>query len=108
MILFSLIITWLLWLLAKPTREISVMSEYSQLLAAFALVGFCFVNFISTRHKILDYLFQGLDKSYIYHKYMSISALVLVIVHMRDALIKQFKNCNVNIGDFHYEHFQFK
>jgi predicted ferric reductase len=80
-ILFSITLTWLLWLFVKPTREISVMSEYSQLLAAFALVGFSFVNFISTRHKILDYLFQGLDKSYVYHKYMSISALILVIIH---------------------------
>lgn len=80
-ILLTILITWLLWLFAKPIREISVMTEYSQLLAAFALVGFSFVNFISTRHKILDYVFQGLDKSYVYHKYMSISALVLVIIH---------------------------
>lgn len=80
-ILLTILITWLLWLFAKPIREISVMTEYSQLLAAFALVGFSFVNFISTRHKILDYVFQGLDKSYLYHKYISISALVLVIIH---------------------------
>lgn len=59
LILFSIIITWLLWLFIKPTREISMMSEYSQLLAAVALVGFTFVNFISTRHKILDYLFKA-------------------------------------------------
>lgn len=77
----SFIITWILWLLIKPIREISVMSEYSQLLAAFALVAFGFINFISTRHKILDYLFDGLDKSYVYHKYLSISALILVIIH---------------------------
>jgi len=78
-ILFSMIITWTLWLLIKPTRDISIMSGYSQLLAAFALVAFGFINFISTRHKILDYLFDGLDKSYIYHKYLSISALVLAV-----------------------------
>src|SRR5471030_1547802 len=87
-ILFSMIITWILWLLINPTRDISIMSGYSQLLAAFALVAFAFINFISTRHKILDYLFDGLDKSYIYHKYLSISALLLVIVH----------NITINIG----------
>lgn len=80
-ILVSIIVTWILWLFVNPTREISTMSEYSQLLAAFALVGFSFINFISTRHKILDYLFHGLDKSYVYHKYLSISALILVIIH---------------------------
>ena len=77
----SMIITFILWLLIKPIREISTVSGYSQLLAAFALVAFGFINFISTRHKILDHLFDGLDKSYIYHKYLSISALILVIVH---------------------------
>ncbi|OOM82409.1 2-halobenzoate 1,2-dioxygenase electron transfer component [Clostridium puniceum] len=81
LILSSFIITWILWLLIKPIREISVMSEYSQLIAAFALISFSFINFISTRHKILDNLFGGLDKSYVYHKYLSISALILVIIH---------------------------
>lgn len=76
-----MIITLILWLLIKPTRDISTMSGYSQLLAAFALVAFCFINFISTRHKLLDHLFDGLDKSYIYHKFLSISALTLVIIH---------------------------
>src|SRR5471030_2949385 len=80
-ILFSMIITWTLWIFINPTRDISIMSGYSQLLAALALVAFGFINFISTRHKILDYLFDGLDKSYIYHKYLSISALILVILH---------------------------
>jgi predicted ferric reductase len=80
-ILMSMIITLILWLFIKPTRDISTMSGYSQLLAAFALVAFCFINFISTRHKILDSLFDGLDKSYVYHKFLSISALVLVIIH---------------------------
>ncbi len=80
-ILLSMIITWILWLFIKPIRDISAMSGYSQLLAAFALVAFGFINFISTRHKVLDYIFDGLDKSYLYHKYLSISALILVVAH---------------------------
>ena len=80
-ILLSMIITFILWIIIKPTREISTMSGYSQLIAAFALVAFSFINFISTRHKILDYLFDGLDKSYIYHRYLSVSALILVVIH---------------------------
>lgn len=80
-ILLSMIITWILWLFIEPTRKISSMTGYSQLIAAFALVAFAFINFISTRHRILDNLFDGLDKSYIYHKYLSISALLLAIIH---------------------------
>ncbi|BCZ46522.1 membrane protein [Clostridium gelidum] len=80
-ILLSIVITWIVWLFVKPTRYISTMTGYSQLLASLALVAFAFVNFISTRHKSLDYLFDGLDKSYIYHKYLSISALILVFSH---------------------------
>ncbi|OOM16128.1 ferredoxin reductase family protein [Clostridium saccharobutylicum] len=80
-ILSTMILTWILWLFAKSTRDISSMSGYSQLIASFALVAFAFVNFISTRHKVLDYLFDGLDKSYIYHRYLSILALILVVIH---------------------------
>jgi predicted ferric reductase len=80
-ILLSMIITWILWLFIEPTRKISIISGYSQLIAAFALEAFTFINFISTRHKILDNLFDGLDKSYIYHKYLSICALLLVVLH---------------------------
>lgn len=80
-ILLSMAITWIAWLFVDPIREISAMTGYSQLLASFSLVSFAFINFISTRHKILDNLFYGLDKSYIYHKYLSISALLVVILH---------------------------
>jgi predicted ferric reductase len=80
-ILLSIAITWMTWLFIEPTREISAMTGYSQLLASFSLVAFAFINFISTRHKTLDNLFDGLDKSYIYHKYLSITALLLVILH---------------------------
>jgi predicted ferric reductase len=81
LITLSMLITLVFWLMIKPTREISAMSGYSQLIASFALVAFAFINFISTRHKILDDLFDGLDKSYIYHKFLSILALVLVVIH---------------------------
>lgn len=80
-ILLSMVITWITWIFIEPTREISAMTGYSQLLASFSLVAFAFINFISTRHKILDGIFDGLDKSYIYHKYLSISALILAILH---------------------------
>ncbi|MHC1681499.1 MAG: ferric reductase-like transmembrane domain-containing protein [Clostridiaceae bacterium] len=89
LIIFSMLITLISWLLVEPTRIIPPVTQYSQLLAAFALVGFTFINFISTRHKILDYLFDGLDKSYIYHKYLSISVLLIIVFH----------NITISIGE---------
>lgn len=80
-IFFSIAITWLCWLFARPTKDIAVISGYSQLVAACALVLFALINFISTRHKVVDYLFYGLDRSYIYHKYLGISALLLIFAH---------------------------
>ncbi|MDD3225786.1 MAG: ferric reductase-like transmembrane domain-containing protein, partial [Clostridium sp.] len=80
-IIFSMIITWVTWIFMDPTRQINLITGYSQLIASFALVAFTLVNFISTRHSILDDLFDGIDKSYIYHRYLSISALALVVIH---------------------------
>lgn len=77
----SILLTWIFWMLVKPTRNIPMISQYSQLIASFAMAAFAMINFISTRHSILDYIFDGLDKSYIYHKYLSISALLLVVIH---------------------------
>lgn len=96
-ILFSILITWIFWLFIKPTRDIPTISQYSQLLAAFALVGFALINFISTRHKVLDNLFDGLDKSYIYHKYLGISALLMVFVH--DITISIGKRSEIQAGN---------
>lgn len=80
-ILISFLITAISWSFISPTRNIPLITQYSQLLAALAMVGFAFINFISTRHKILDKLFGGLDKSYIYHKFLSISVLLILVVH---------------------------
>ncbi|MDT8716829.1 ferric reductase-like transmembrane domain-containing protein [Clostridium sp. 19966] len=80
-IILGIIITFDTWIFTKPNENISTMSQYSQLIASIALVLFAMINFISTRHKSLDDIFDGMDKSYIYHKYLSISALLLVLIH---------------------------
>lgn len=80
-IILSMLVTAILWVGAKPTRTIPAVTQYSELLASLALIAFAFINFISTRNKILDDIFDGLDKSYIYHKYLSVSALLLVVIH---------------------------
>lgn len=80
-ILVTMLLTLIFWSFVRPTSDIPAVSQYSQLFASFALAAFAWINFISTRNGILDNLFDGLDKSYIFHKYLSISALALVVVH---------------------------
>lgn len=78
----AILITVLCWLLVKPLHPISLMRHFSLLVAAFSFLGFSYVNFISTRHPLLDRLFDGLDKAYSHHKRLSIISIVLVIVHI--------------------------
>lgn len=81
LILCSFIITFVFWLFVQPINSIPIASQYSQLMGILALVGFAWVNFISTRHSILENWFNGLDKTYLYHKYLSIISLILVFIH---------------------------
>lgn len=81
LILGSFILTIICWLFVQTLQAAPTSREYSQLIATLALVGFAWVNFISTRYSILDKWFNGLDKSYIYHKYLSIISLVMILIH---------------------------
>ena len=81
LILLSFILTYICWLFVQPLISVSISRQYSELIAGMALVRFSWVNFISTRNPILEKCFNGLDKSYIYHKYLSIISLILVIIH---------------------------
>lgn len=76
------LITVICWLFVKPIQPISSARNFSQLIGALALLGFAYVNFVSTRHPLLDHLFDGLDKAYVAHKWVSIISVVLVVVHI--------------------------
>jgi len=81
LILFSFILIYICWSFVQPLSSISVARQYAQLIAGMALLGFAWVNFMSTRNSILEKCFNGLDKTYVYHKYLSIISLLLVIIH---------------------------
>lgn len=80
-IFFSVLITIMFWSFEQPVKDLAFIGQVSQLLGTLALLGFAWNNFISTRQPILDKLFDGLDQSYIYHKYLSIISLALAMVH---------------------------
>ena len=81
LILLSGLVTWLTWSTVQPVRLQSVYQQVSHLLAALGLVTFAWIFFIATRNRWVDSWFQGLDRAYVYHKYLSIAALALVWLH---------------------------
>jgi len=76
------LVTVICWLFTKPAHPISLIAQFSQLIAALALLGLAYVNFISTRHPMVDRLFNGIDKAYAFHKWLSVVSIVFVIVHI--------------------------
>ncbi len=86
LIAVTTVITLLLWLFAVPVKPLVPLDWVRHITAGLALNGF-FLNFLlATRNKTLEKWFHGLDKLYIYHKYIGISTLGLLLVH---ALVSQ-------------------
>ena len=81
LILLSCLVTGLTWSTVQPVRVQSIYQQVSHLLAALGLVIFAWIFFIATRNRWVDRLFCGVDKAYVYHKYLSIAALALVWIH---------------------------
>ncbi|RNC29048.1 MAG: Benzoate 1,2-dioxygenase electron transfer component [Candidatus Dichloromethanomonas elyunquensis] len=80
-ILITILITVIFWSISEPLQSISLNRQYSQLIAAVMMTCFAWVFFLSTRHPLTDRLFQGLDKSYVCHKFLSIVNVLLIVVH---------------------------
>jgi len=87
-IILTTLITFLLWWFAVPQQEIVALDRARHIIAGLALNGF-FLNFLlATRNKTVEKWFNGLDKMYVYHKYIAIVSLVLLLIHaaLGDAL----------------------
>ncbi|MDP4094918.1 MAG: FAD-binding oxidoreductase [Bacillota bacterium] len=81
LIILSSLLTIAFWSFEQPVKTISVYRQVSQLIASIALLNLMWINYISTRHSLIDRIFNGLDKSYIYHKYLSILVIALIWFH---------------------------
>jgi predicted ferric reductase len=80
-ILITFLLTYIFWSFEQPLKQVSVYREYSQLIASIALIALAWINYISSRHVFINKIFYGLDKSYVYHKYLSIVAILFIWVH---------------------------
>ena len=73
------LITFFLWFFA--VSPLLPLEQARHIVSGLALNGF-FLNFLlATRNKTLEKWFNGLDKLYIYHKYIAIVTIGLLFVH---------------------------
>ena len=64
-------------------------SAFSQYLGLVALIGMAYCYIIATRIKLVETLFGGLDKSYVFHKWLGLGSLAIIFLHDQiDAEIK--------------------
>ena len=71
----------LFWFTATPTFEQPLESTIGQWQGANILLGFTVVFFLSTKNRVVVYLFNGLEKSYKYHRVLAMLSLLLVFAH---------------------------
>jgi Predicted ferric reductase len=89
-ILITFVLTHVFWRFEETSSSGISFRGYSQLIASIAMVTLAWINFISTRHSLVDKLFNGLDKSYIYHKYLSILTIILLWGHDLTLKVRNF------------------
>lgn len=78
----TLIITLIVWLTAVPAQDISSLDRVRHIVAGISLSGLCLVLLLSTRNKTITSWFNGLNKVYVYHKWIAIFSVVLLFVHV--------------------------
>jgi predicted ferric reductase len=77
-LIFSLVPSIYLLLTTNSTNTLNILSKVS---ALSGIVMFCFNFILSTRAKIIENIFMGLDKVYKAHRFVGIFALILLLVH---------------------------
>lgn len=71
----------LFWFTATPLFEQPLESTIGQWQGANILLGFTIVFFLATKNRLVVYLFDGLEKSYKYHRVLAMGSLLLVFLH---------------------------
>jgi len=73
--------TCLMWAVASPPDGLPASGQVTQLLGGLALTGFAAMFALATRARVLDGLFDGLDKAYVVHKWLGIVTVGVVLAH---------------------------
>lgn len=79
MILLSMAVPFV-WFpeIAQGKDSVALFSQY---LGILALIAMAIVQVIATRFHFVEWVFGGLDRSYILHKWLGIAAMVLILLH---------------------------
>jgi len=82
-----LVITVIVWAVSVPSMSLRSGDGVMQLFGALALVGFGTVMLASTRWRVLETWLGGPDKMFALHKWLGVTSVGLVIVHLGIRLI---------------------
>lgn len=58
-----------------------VIALFSQYMGIASLIGMAIVQLIATRLPVVEWLFGGLDRSYVVHKWLGILSMVFLLIH---------------------------
>ncbi|MGH1353816.1 MAG: ferredoxin reductase family protein [Thalassovita sp.] len=58
-----------------------IIALFSQFMGIASLIGMAIVQLIATRLPVVEWLFGGLDRSYIVHKWLGIMSMVFLLLH---------------------------
>lgn len=82
LILATMTITLVVWLTAIPSTDITALDKARHILAAIGLNGLFLVFLLSTKSKVIESWFNGLDHVYLYHKYLAIFSSAAILAHV--------------------------
>ena len=86
-ILSAYLITAIVWLSNSRILAMDLYGMAFYTLGALAITGFALVFILSIRNKTIEKWFNGLEHLYVYHKWLAIFSLSMVLIH---ALLKEF------------------
>jgi len=80
-LLVLMVVNALLWLTAEPIIDQSLQSTIAQVLGATLLLGFTMVFFLSTKNRLVNWLFGGLENVYFAHRWLAMITFLFIFVH---------------------------
>jgi predicted ferric reductase len=90
-ILLIILLNALIWWYATPIITQSLESKLGQIMASNIIIIFTFVFFLSTKNRLVTWLFNGLENVYIYHRSLAIIGILFIFLHTQFAyLIYQY------------------
>lgn len=80
-----MIINVLVWMLATPLFEQPIESIVGQVMASNIIILLSFTFFLSTRNRLVDFLFHGLENVYLTHRVLALLILSMIFIHAQFA-----------------------